>query len=373
MKTIKKPFTVSAVKRLALPILALLLIPAFSFADDTALVQGMITNGTAFPAVKTYTDSTSLIVNKSVNFNGDVINYTGTAGGCLKIQTAGVTVQNGTITGTWVTTAANNPAGASGIVIYADNVTVTKMTIQNLSIYGIVVSGARNNPIITYNKILNTGYIGFYYDAEGATTGGNFSFNIVDRSGIPPTAVHQLAIGIRGNSNATTPVSTGWVFTNNTVTMPLNPTDWTAECIEIRALVNAYISNNTFNNSSIGVSLYRSTGTIVANNKFNNAQLEAIEVNDCYTTACTTNIITGGVGNGYLFDGTAGSDGTTITGDVISGTKGDCIHTTAGTKNVKILNARLTATNGTTPISLLGTTGVTVTGTIMTGDNSTGQ
>ncbi|MGZ4000667.1 MAG: right-handed parallel beta-helix repeat-containing protein, partial [Mucilaginibacter sp.] len=252
-------------------------------------------------------------------------------------------------------------------------VTITKMTIQDITNYGIVVSGARNNPIITYNKILNTGYIGFYYDAEGATTGGNFSYNTIDRSQIAPSAVHQLAIGVRGNSSATTPVSTGWVITNNTVTMPLNPTDWTAECIEIRALVNANISNNTFNNSSIGVSLYRSTGTIVANNKFNNAQLEAIEVNDCYTTACTSNIITGGIGNGYLFDGTAGSNGTTITGDVISGTIGDCIHTSPNTQNIKIVNAVLTVGTNAKAINLLGTTGVTVTGTTINGNNSAGQ
>ena len=378
MKTIKKPFTVLAGKCLALPLLAALFIPTLSFAriaqaDDTQTLQALLNTGGTLPAGKTYNVSASLLVNKSINLNGDIINWNGTAGGCMKIQTAGVVVQNGTINGTWAPTGTYNPAGASGIVIYADNVTVTKMTVQNVPNYGIVVSGARNTPTITYNTIKNTGYIGFYYDAEGATTGGNFSFNTIDRSAIPASSVHQLAIGIRGNSNSTTPVSTGWVITNNTVTMPLNPTDWTAECIEVRALVNANISNNTFNNSSIGVSLYRSTGTTVANNKFYNAQLEAIEVNDCATTACNYNVITGGNTNGYLFDGTNGSNGTTITGDVISGTKGDCIHATAGTQNIKIINAKLTATNGTNPISLLGTTGVSISGGTMTGDNSPNQ
>src|ERR1700756_596012 len=104
MKTIKKPITILAGKCLALLLLGALLMPQFTYADDTATVQAMINAGTAFPAGKTYTVSINLLVNRSVNFNGDVINWIGTAGGCLKIQTAGVTVQNGTISGTWAST-----------------------------------------------------------------------------------------------------------------------------------------------------------------------------------------------------------------------------------------------------------------------------
>jgi len=181
MKTIKKPFKVLAAKCLAIPLFAILFIPKLSYADDTALVQGMITNGTDFPAGKTFTVSASLTVNKSINFNGDIINYTGTAGGCLLIKAAGVVIQNGTINGTLTpTTTFTAGSGPSGITIYADNVTITKMTIQNITNYGIVVSGARNKPVITYNTILNTGYIGFFYDSEAATIGGTVTNNVIN-------------------------------------------------------------------------------------------------------------------------------------------------------------------------------------------------
>ncbi|HWD89482.1 MAG TPA: right-handed parallel beta-helix repeat-containing protein [Mucilaginibacter sp.] len=373
MKTIKNPFTILAGKCLALLLLGALLTPEFTYADDSATVQAMINAGTAFPAGKTYTVSISLLVNKNVNFNGDIINWAGTAGGCLKIQTAGVIVQNGTITGTWTPTGAYNNAGPSGIVIYADNVTVSKMTIQNVTAYGIVVSGARNNPIITYNKIVNCGYICFYYDSEAATTGGTFSFNTCDRSQIPPANVHELAVGIRAVSSGTTPLTTGWTVNNNTITMPLNPTDWTAECIEVRTVANCVISGNTFNQSSIGVSIARSSGVTVTNNKFSGAQLEAIEIEDSKNTATNNNIIAGGIGIGILLDGAVGSSNTTITGDNISGMAKDCIQSVAGTNTVKVINAKLSAGTNAKAFNLIGTTGVTVTGTTMTGNSSAGQ
>jgi parallel beta-helix repeat protein len=373
MKTIEKPIRVLAGRCLALPLLAILFIPKVTFADDSATVQAMINAGTVFPAGKTYSVGTNLVVNKSVNFNGGIINWTGVTGGCLKIQTAGVVVQNGTINGTWTATGAYNNAGASGIVIYADNVTITKMTVQNITAYGIVVNGARNSPVITYNKITNCGYICFYYNSEAATTGGTFSYNTCDRSQIPPASVHELAVGIRAVSSGTSPVTTGWTITNNTITMPLNPTDWTAECIEVRAVANCTITGNTFSQSSIGVSIARSSGVTVTNNKFFNAQLEAIEIEDSKNTATANNIITGGVGIGILLDGAVGSSNTTITGDNISGMGKDCIQSVNGTNTVKVVNAKLSAGTNAKAFNLVGTTGVTVTGTTMTGNKSAGQ
>ena len=373
MKTIKKPFKVLAAKCLAIPLFAILFIPKLSYADDTALVQGMITNGTAFPAGKTFTVSASLTVNKSINFNGDIINYTGTAGGCLLIKAAGVVIQNGTINGTLTpTTTFTAGSGPSGITIYADNVTITKMTIQNITNYGIVVSGARNKPVITYNTILNTGYIGFFYDSEAATIGGTVTNNVINRGQLAPAAVHQPAIAIRAVGSGTTPVTTGWNIAYNAIVMPLNPTDWTAECIEVRTVANSTITGNVFNQSTIGVSMVRCDGVTVSSNKFANVQLEAIEVADSNNSICSNNTITGG-GLGYIFDGPVGSNNTTITGDHISGTTKDCIQAVAGTKNIKIVNAVLSASTGAKALNLLGTTGVTVTGTTMTGNNSAGQ
>jgi len=373
MKTIKKPFTGLAAKMLALPFLALLIIPKLSFADDTAIVQAMITAGTPFPTGKTYTVSSSLTVNKSVNLNGDVINCNQAAGGCMLVQTAGVIVQNGTLNGTLTpTTTFTAGSGPSGITIYADNVTITKMTIQNVTNYGIVVSGARNRPVITYNNILNTGYIGFFYDSEAATTGGTITNNVINRGQIPPASVHQPAIAIRAVGSGTTPVTTGWNIAYNTLIMPLNPTDWTAECIEVRTVANSTIVGNVCNQSTIGVSMVRCNAVTVSGNKFTNAQLEAIEVADSNNSICTNNVITGG-GLGYLFDGPVGSLNTTITGDQITGTTKDCIQAITGTQNVKIANATLAAGTNAKALNLVGTTGVTVTGTKITGNNSAGQ
>jgi parallel beta-helix repeat protein len=374
MKTIKKPFTALAIKCLAIPLFAILFMPQFSYADDTALVQGLITNGTAFPTGKTYTVSTSLTVNKSVNFNGDIINYVGTAGGCLLIKSPGVVIQNGTIQGTFTPTAVITAgSGPSGITIYADNVTVTKMTIQNITNYGIVVTAGHVNPIITYNKIINTGFISFFYDSEAATTGGTLSFNIIDRSQIPSASVHQPAIAIRGAGAGTSPVTTGWTIASNTISMPLNPTDWSSEGIEVRAMTNSTVTGNTFNQSTISISLVRCTGIIVSNNKCNGAQLEGIEIADSNNSICSNNVITGGIGLGYLIDGPVGSNGTTISGDKISGTAKDCIQAVAGAKNIKIVNATLAAGTNAKALNLAGTTGVTVTGSIINGNNSAGQ
>jgi hypothetical protein len=373
MKTIKKPFTVLATKCLAIPLFAILFIPKFSYADDTALVQGLITNGTAFPAGKTYTVSSSLIVNKSVNFNGDIIYYTGTAGGCLLIKTAGVVVQNGLILGTFSPTATFTAGtGPSGIVIYADNVTVTKMNIKNITNYGIVVSGARVKPIITYNNIINTGYIGFYYDSEAATAGGSFSNNVVNRSLIPAATVHQPAVAIRGSVQGTTNLTTGWMIANNTISMPLKPTDQSAACLEVRAGSGCTVTGNVFNQSTIGTSLVRSTGTIVSYNKYTNVSLESIEVADSNGSICSNNIINGG-GLGYIFDGFVGSNNTSITGDKITGTTLDCIQAVTGAQNIKIVNSVLAAPTGAKALNLTGTTGVTVTGTTINGNNSAGQ
>lgn len=373
MKTIKNPFTVLATKCLAIPIFAILFIPQFSFADDTAAVQALITAGSAFPVGKTYTVSSSLTVNKSVNFNGDVINYTATAGGCLLIQTAGVVVQNGTIQGTFSATATFTAGtGPSGIVIYADNVTVTKMTIQNITNYGIVVSGARAKPMITYDNIINTGYVGFYYDSEAATTGGSFSNNVVNRSLIPAATVHQPAVAIRGAVQGTATLTTGWTIANNTISMPLKPTDQSAACLEVRAGNACTVTGNVFNQSTIGTSLVRSTGTTVSNNKYTNVSLESIEVADSNGSICSGNIITGG-GLGYIFDGFVGSNNTTITGDQITGTTLDCIQAVTGAQGIKIVNAVLAAPTGAKALNLTGTNGVTVTGATISGNGSAGQ
>jgi len=368
MKTIKTLFRVIASKTVAIPLFAILLSPVCSYADDTAALQALLVAGpVTLPAGHTYSVTGNLNVTYNFNLNGDVITMTAATGPVFRLRTAGITISNGTITGTWTPTSAFNGSGACAISIYGSNITVTNMTITNMPTYGIVAGGAYNNLVITHNTIKNVGYAGFYFDSETATTGGIFSNNTVDRSQIPPSAVHQLTVGIRGSTNSGT-LATGWTITNNVISMPNLPTDNTAECLEVRFVTNSTISGNIFNNGSIGASLVRSSGITLTNNQINNSQLESVELADCTSCTAQGNTIIGSAGDGILLDGAVGSTLTQITSNVISGAKNSCIHAYMGTKNVTISGCTLTVNSGAKGINLQGTTAVVVQNTTFNGN-----
>lgn len=369
MKTIKTLFKVIASKTVAIPILALLLMPicsqAQTNADDTQALQMLLAAGpVTLPAGHaTYNISNNLNVTYNLNLNGNVINMNGSTGAALKIRNPNVTVSNGKITGTWTAALAGNPNGASGISIYANNCTVTKMVISNLSAYGIAVGGAYINPTITYNTITQVGYIAFFYDPETVPgVGGTFSYNIVDRSMLPPSTVQQIAVGIRG-STAGTNMTTNWSIVGNVIKMPSLPTSNAAECMEIRTMGNSVVSGNTFIGGSIGASAVRCTGVAINSNKFSSSQLEAIEFANCIGSSSNTNTITSSAGDGILIDGAPASTNITITGDVISGTAGSPIHAFKGTQGVIITGCNLSVGSNAKAINLQGTTGVNIANT----------
>ncbi len=369
MKTIKKPFKVFAMA-LAIPILTMLLSPLRSYADDTAALQALLNAGpVTLPSGHTY-NVTGLSVNYNLNMNGDVINFTPVTGTAMRLLKPNITLSNGTLKGTWIPTGSVTSA-YTGITIYGSNTTITNMVIENIQGYGIVCSGALNGLVITNNHIINTSFIAFYFDAESAvTTGGTFSGNTVDKSAIPVANAHQLAVGIRGSSSNGT-LTTGWTVANNVIKMPVTTTassmDATAECMELRYITNTTVSGNTFSGGSMGASIIETSGMKVTGNKFSSHAIQCIEYGDCNGLVTQNNIISSGLGAGILFDGAKGSNGVTMTNDVVSGTTGPCIHTTKGTQNLTVTGCTLTASPGTMAMDLQATNAVNIVNSILKG------
>jgi len=363
MKTIKKPFKVFAMT-LAIPILTILLSPLRSYADDTAALQALLNAGpVTLPSGHTY-NVTGLQVNYNLNMNGDIINFTPATGTAMRLLKPSITLSNGTINGTWTPTGSTTVT-CSGISIYGSSTTVTNMVVENIQGYGIVCSGALNGLVITNNHIINTAFIAFYYDAEAAgTTGGTFSGNTIDKSAIPVANAHQLGVGIRGSTSNAALTTTGWTIANNVIKMPVpaagQTIDATAECMELRLITNSTVSGNTFSGGSMGPSIIETSGIKLTGNKFSGSSLQAAELGDATNMVCQNNIVSSGLGAGYLFDGANGSNGVTMTNDVISGTTGPCIHTTKGTQNLTITGCTLTASAGTMAMDLQATNAVNI-------------
>jgi hypothetical protein len=339
-------------------------------SDDTRALQSQLNAGNVtLTAGKTY-HVTQLKVTHALDMNGATIimNTTG-YGFALSLTADGASVTNGTLTGLWNNTTKGNPSGYSGIYILANHCSVSHMNISSFSAYGIV-AGPVNSSSVTYCNISNTGYIGYFYDAESkSTTGGTFSNNVVDRSMVPASTVTQMAVGIRGSVNNANVTATNWTITNNTIKMPLNPTDWTAECSEIRYCNNAYIANNVTTAGSIGLSIVYCTGNVLQNNTTSGAKLEGIEFADCNNCKTWNNIIPSSLGAGILIDGGTGCNGIQLNGDKISGTAQECIHAYKKTQNLTIYGATLTsAASGTFGINLQNTTGVKIQSTKIIGN-----
>lgn len=331
-------------------------------SDDTKALQSQLNAGdVTLTAGKIY-HVTQLKVTHALNMNGATIimNTTG-YGFALSLTADGASVTNGTLTGLWSNTTKGNPSGYSGIYILANHCSVSHLTISSFSAYGIV-AGPVNSSSVTYCNISNTGYIGYFYDAESkSTTGGTFSNNVVDRSMVPASTVTQMAVGIRGSVGNSKVTASNWTIANNTIKMPSNPTDWTAECSEIRYCNNAYIANNVTTAGSIGLSIVFCTGDVLQNNTTSGAKLEGIEFADCNNCKTWNNVVPSSLGVGILIDGGTGCNGIQLNGDKISGTTEECIHAYKKTQNLTVSGCNLTsATNGTYSINLQNTTGVKI-------------
>jgi Right handed beta helix region len=343
--------------------------PPSTTGDDTKTLQQLLNAGdVTLVAGKTY-NITGLSVPHAFNLNGASINMTKSYGAAIRLTATGASISNGTLTGTWSNTTPGDPNGGYGIMMSANNTSVSHISISSFASYGITTSPV-NNISVTNCFIANTGYIGFYFDPETAlTSGGTFSNNTVDRSMVPASSVQEEGVAIRGSAHNMAITTSNWTISGNTIKMPARPASIDAECMEVRSILNSTISNNTFTAGSIGCSVVEASNITVSGNKLSGSSLEAIEFADCKTSASLNNVITSSLNVGELIDGGVGSNGITITNDVISGTTAECIHTYLGTQNVTITGCTLSAPKGASAINLQATTNVKIVNTIFNGNS----
>ncbi len=337
--------------------------------DDTKTLQQLLNAGdVTLTAGKTY-NITGLSVPHAFNLNGAYVNMTRNGGAAIRLTATGASISNGSLTGPWSNTTPGNPSGVEGILMSASNTSVSYVSVSSFASYGIL-AGPVNNISITNCQIANTGYIGFFFDAETAlTSGGTFSNNIVDRSMVPASSIMETGVAIRGSTSNPAITTSGWTISGNTIRMPSLPASVEAECMEVRYILNTTISNNTFIAGSIGCSVVEASKMTVSGNKLSGSTEEAIEFADCNASALLNNVITSSFNVGELIDGGIGSNGVTITNDVISGTKAECIHTYLGTQNVTITGCNLSASKGAMGINLQATNNVKIVNTIFNGNS----
>jgi hypothetical protein len=190
--------------------------------DDTRTLQTQLNAGNVTLTASKIYNITSLKVSHALNLNGATLNCTNTSYGfAITMNGYGASVTNGTIKGKWSCILPGNSSGYGGIYILASHCSVSHVNISSFSAYGIVV-GPVNSSSVTYCNISNTGYIGYFYDAESASTvGGTFSNNVVDRSMVPASTIQQMAIGVRGSLNNPKVTTSNWTITNNVLKMPV--------------------------------------------------------------------------------------------------------------------------------------------------------
>lgn len=336
---------------------------AAAVTDDTQTLQALLAAGNATLTAGKIYHVTGLYVTHSLNLNGATIILTNTAtfSFALTVVSSGVSITNGTIAGLWSNTTIGNANGYGGISILAGNCTVSHVNLSAFSAYGIVV-GPYNSISVTYCNISNTGYIGFFYDAENASTsGGSFSNNTVDRSMVPAATVQQMAIGVRGSSLNNGITASHWTIANNVIKMPVHPVDMSAEGMEIRYCNSTYVANNTITGGSIGISMVDCSGNVLSANTSTNVGQEGIEYADCNNCKAYNNIISGSATVGELIDGSVGSNGIQISGDKVSGTAEECIHAYYKTQNLTISGCTLTVSaSGAYAINLQNASFVTI-------------
>lgn len=337
--------------------------------DDTRALQALLNTGNVtLTAGKVY-NVTGLNVTHLFNLNGATISMTASYSQAIRMSASGAIVTNGSIVGKWSSASAANVNGASGIAIFADNASVSYVNVSSFPAYGIT-SGS-NNTSITNCTIKNTGYIGYYFDPETkSTVGGTFSNNTVDRSMLPASTVIEGAVEIRASVANAAVNTSGWTISNNVIKMPSSPKAVNAECMEVRYMINSTVSGNTFIAGSIGCSVVRSTNVTVSANSLSGSKQEAIEFADSHTCTSQKNVISSSLGEGIMIDGGVGSNGITISGETISGTKGDCIHAYTNTQNVTITGCTVTAGSGTYMVNLQGTNIVKIQNSIFKGNNT---
>lgn len=359
--------------------------------DDTSSISGAITAAGSgelvFVPGLTYIISSSLTLANplTVDLSGSTIQFAasvyGTTIPAFSIQANGVTIKNGRILGNYVPTTTTPPTpgvGNYGIDNTSanknSNLTVDGLTIEKVENYGIAsVSGVGLRVI--NSTFLNTGYFSIWSDNKTTVVdGGLIDNNIFDRSAITASKIKYSCVGIRGDSTSTQFYTLGWVITNNRFTTALTPTDPSAACIEVRSMQNSTVSNNVFNNGTIGLSIVGCTNvTAVGNATYGSViGIELASSNYCTVDGNTVNGNGVSGTTGIMVDGavTAISSYNTISNNIVSGNTVCGIEIYRASANNSIIGGVvIQATTGTMAINLLGAPSTRVSGVRMYGQS----
>ena len=339
-------------------------------SDDTYTLQNQLNAGNVTLTAGRIYNVSSLKITHALNLNGATLNVTSTSGYPIRLSGYGASIKNGTVKGKWTVSQPINAYGATGLYISADNCSITGLTISGFASYGIL-AGAVNKPYVDHCVIKNIGYLGFYFDAETKlTSGGVFTHNIVDMSNVPASTVSESAVAIRGSSNNASITTSGWTVSANTIKMPYKPSNWDAECLEVRNMINSTISANTFTNGSIGCSVVRSSDVSVTWNQFSGSTEEALEFADCKSSSSQNNTITSSLGVGILVDGATGCTGISSSNDKISGTAAECVQAYYNTSYLVISGGTFTPGANQKAINLQHTNQVKITNTTFRGNGT---
>ncbi|MFI5161680.1 MAG: right-handed parallel beta-helix repeat-containing protein [Sphingobacteriales bacterium] len=312
------------------------------YADDTAALQAMIDAGnTVLPTHHAPYSITRLRLSHNLNANGNTFNCTLAVGRAIVMDKPGVKFSNAELVGMDDST---NPDGTSGVYINADNDTVTHVYIHKFTAYGII-GGWGNVPVVTFNRICDIGYVGFFYISDKRSIkGGTVAFDTIDRSMLSAETVTQGALLLRGSKEFT---STGWKVHHNLFMMPYLPKDITSECFELRFAPNSQIYNNNCNGGSIGISVVRNDFVRTYHNKCTRQKEEGIEYADSNNGLIKDNTITEQAGLGVLIDGfpPVGCQFDTLLNNTIQGCKSFGIQLYKDTHDILISNCTISTSS----------------------------
>jgi len=315
-----------------------LLITAFAKADDTATVQAAVSTGSITHG--SYTISSAITLNHSFNLNGSTINYTASTGRAFLFTAANIKLYNGKIIGPNDT---SNPSGSSGITFQTyDHDTVANIQITTFPGYGMVGNNG-NSPVITDCKIMDTGYIGLYYNnTANSITGGELARDTIDRTALPASTVTEGALMLRGT---TTYPATGWYVHDCRLIMPTSPTDITAECMETRYTPSARFNNVFYSGGSIGASIANSNYVRVTNSTMTGQNQEGLEIYNSQNGFSGNLTINGQLNDGILFDGSPASAIDTLYNVSVNGANRYCIYFYNGVNTIFINACNFTSTS----------------------------
>jgi len=242
----------------------------------------------------------------------------------ISVTANNVIINNPTIDGNKV-----NQTGGNGISITnVDDCRVLNATATDVKNYGIY--GDRSDGLkIKDCTVIDSDNIGIFVEVT-------VNQDIIDLE-VTGCYVDRSSLGVSiGEGGLKVRAATGFDLprsnvSNNTVIMPVSPTDTAAICIEVWQSENGVISNNRTYNGYMGISAATVSATAISNNTCYGASTYGIELAvSCSDSVVSSNTINGGgvTTNGIILS-------TTPTNNIISDNSVSNLKTTGTIRGIK--------------------------------------